>query len=361
MFFLPHALPSQPAEYHKLGSGTDKRWWRVLLGFLALVVASLILMTLVTLVPFLLDPMGALKSFDAISSGQVDLNDLFFFSVLMLSLIVLIPVAFLATILGLRIRPGYLLSVADKMRWGWLAQCVLLASVVFVPFMLLSTFVLEESTINPVNNLGLALVLVVVLVPLQSAAEELVFRGYLAQTVGALIPGRVVSLVVATVASTLLFAAAHGSFHLTTFAALGAMAFFSMLLTWYTGGLEGAIAIHAVNNTTIFVMAALTGPLDALVTEGTDVGPAAFLVAMALDGGSAALIAWSAKRRGLVRHHDPKRNPQPNLAYLVKEYGRGRVYPQHRELYPPQWQAALWGSAIRAEENIESQARSNEF
>lgn len=362
MLYLPNTLPSEPAEYHKLGAGTDRRWWRVLLGFLLLVALGFVLTLIVQLIPVLFyNPTTYLSEVSKLQNGSVDLNHPGMFVVTMVSLIVLIPAAVLATVVGLRIRPGYLFSVAGKIRWSWLARCVLLASLVFVPLMLVSTFVLESTTLAPVHNLGWALILVMALVPLQSAAEEIVFRGYLAQTVGALVKPRFLSLALATILSFALFAAAHGSFHPSTFAGLGMMALFAMLLTWYTGGLEGAIAIHAVNNVTIFILAALTGPMDSLVNSSTDIGWAGLAIMFAMDGTASALIAWSAKRRGIVRYHDPKRNPTPDLAYLAAEHKRGRIYPQYQHLYPARVQAQLWGTPPPAATNPVCEEGPHEF
>lgn len=347
MFFLPHALPAKPVEYHQLGSGSDRRWWRVLLGLVVFIAVAFPLTLLVSLAPvFLADPVVVMAQYEKLTQGSVDLNNPLLFATLMLGLIVLIPAAILATMVGLRIRPGYLFSVVGHLRWGWLGWCVLLAGIVYMPVLSFSAFALDSATYNPVQNLPMVLVMVLVLVPLQSAAEEITFRGYLMQMLGTLLPWRFVSLIVATLLSAGLFATAHGSFHLSTFAALAIMAAVMVLLTWYTGGLEGAIAIHAANNTTLFLLSALTGPMDALVTDNTDIGLGALLVMSALDSGAAALIAWVAKRRSIVRRHDPKRNPVPNLAYLANEYYKGRVYPQCRHLYPPALQAKLWGMPV---------------
>ncbi len=345
MFFLPRALPSSPAEYHQLGAGEERRWWRVLLGLVVFLLIALSLTLLIQVVPFFFtNPVKLSAQFSKMMEGTVDLNQPLVFVIAMLSLVALIPAAVIATMVGLRIRPGYLFSVAGHLRWGWLLTCLGLAALIYLPVHSFSSFVLGSATFNPVRNLPLVLVLVVVLVPLQSAAEEITFRGYLAQALGALLPWRFVSLAVTIVLSAALFAAAHGSFHLSTFAALAIMAIMMVLLTWYTGGLEGAIAIHALHNTSIFLISALTGPTDSLVNQNTNIGLVPLLTMTALDGTATALIAWVWKRRQGQRRHDPKRNPVPTLAYLAKEYSRGRIYPQYRHLYPPAMQAQLWGT-----------------
>ena len=90
--------------------------------------------------------------------------------------------------------------------------------------------------------------------PLQAAAEELFFRGYLLQALGS----PVIQPWFAVLVSATFFAAVHGAQDPALFADRFALGLVAGLLVWRTGGLEAAIAAHAVSNVATYVIAALT-------------------------------------------------------------------------------------------------------
>jgi hypothetical protein len=114
------------------------------------------------------------------------------------------------------------------------------------------------------------IVLVVLLIPFQAAAEEYVFRGYLMQLIGAWLrhPAFAILLPVP------LFVLGHnydiwGAVNIGVFAAIAGW------LSWRTGGLEAAISLHIANNVLIFLLASFSlvdanataaAPWDALAT-----------------------------------------------------------------------------------------------
>ncbi|WP_130865651.1 CPBP family intramembrane glutamic endopeptidase [Acidipropionibacterium timonense] len=80
--------------------------------------------------------------------------------------------------------------------------------------------------------------------PLQAAAEEVFFRGYLMNALGSMGAGRWVAVIV----SALVFALAHGTQSLWLFLDRFAFGVIAGSLVIVTGGLEAGIGAHVVNN-----------------------------------------------------------------------------------------------------------------
>jgi len=146
-------------------------------------------------------------------------------------------------------------SVTGRIRWSWLGRCFAVAVVIFVVNFVASVFVPRsgESAEEPWVGWGtflLSVLMLVALVPLQAAAEEFIFRGWLLQAMGSLLRNPVLVVV----PQGLLFAAAHGWGTAWGFADLAVFGLAMGWLTIRTGGLEAAIALHAVGNLISFVM-----------------------------------------------------------------------------------------------------------
>ncbi|MCW2619601.1 MAG: putative protease amino terminal family, partial [Modestobacter sp.] len=67
---------------------------------------------------------------------------------------------------------------------------------------------------------------------------------------------------------------------------------------WLTGGLEASIALHAVNNVVIFLLAGALGDRAAAAEPGGVVGWGTSLLGMV---GMAAFVAWVAAARSRLR------------------------------------------------------------
>lgn len=179
-----------------------------------------------------------------------------------LLLAALIPVCGLAQWAIYRERPGWLSSVAGRFRWRVMAR----AAAVVVPIWIVYTVVLH--LIMPFGSLQLtaatitlALVAIVV-VPLQSAGEEYLFRGLLFRAVGARFRRPGVSLAVATLVTALAFGAIHGSLDAWALSYYVVAGVCLALMTQRTGGLEAAVLVHAVSNTVLMVSVILADRLD---------------------------------------------------------------------------------------------------
>ncbi|MDO5719963.1 MAG: CPBP family intramembrane metalloprotease [Actinomycetaceae bacterium] len=331
MFFLPRTLPSTPAEYELIATGEDKRWWRVLIGVVVGVVAAVPL-SLIIFIPFVaMDPTG--NTLGTLDSTNIDMTDPVVFSVMMLSLIVLIPAAMLAAIIAFRYRPGYLFSVAGGIRWKWQIKAVVIAIAYFAVIYTALTF-LEGTDFHPPAHLGFLILLIVVLTPLQSAAEEIVFRGLVMQVIGALIPHRLIALPLAAVVSAASFALAHGSLDAGILTELGFFALICVFLTWYTGGLEAAIALHAANNVTIFIIEAFEGHTSSIVTAETTSEPGTLAISVLINAVLVALLVYAYRREGLGNRHCPAQRPAPTADYLHSRLLKGEFIPEYADRYP---------------------------
>lgn len=88
------------------------------------------------------------------------------------------------------------------------------------------------------------------LIPLQSVAEELLYRGYITQTVSSWFRLPITGLIVQTIA----FAAIH-PYNLTGVIYIAASAVIYCLICFYTRGIEASSAVHTVNNLIQLILA----------------------------------------------------------------------------------------------------------
>ncbi len=178
-----------------------------------------------------------------------------------LGLAVLIPVSWALMVGVHRVRPTYLSSVRPGLRWPYLWLALALAFVSLLGLLALQNATAPGGgvwTLDPQPGVVWFLLTVAVTTPLQAAAEEYFFRGYLMQAFGSMIRTPWFGIV----ASAALFAAFHGSQQsvplLVDRFAFGVLA---GVLVWKTGGLEAAIAAHVANNLSAFALAGLTSSM----------------------------------------------------------------------------------------------------
>jgi len=137
---------------------------------------------------------------------------------------------------------------------------------------------------------------VILTTPLQSAAEEYLFRGYLSQMVAGWFRSHRVGAVSAAVVTAAAFSLAHAPQDFWTFLDRFVFALAASATVWLTGGLEAAIVLHAVNNVLVFCLAGVLG--DGVATEEVP-GAAGFvyvLITCASMAGYVALVARSRER-----------------------------------------------------------------
>ncbi len=209
-----------------------------------------------------------------------------------LGLAVLVPVSCLLMVLAHQVSPRWLVSVHGAPRWRYLLACVLVALVVLGGVYTLSVLVQGTApSWQPQPGAVWFLLVVLLTSPLQAVAEEVFFRGYLLQALGAVVAAPWFGVV----ASAVVFAAFHGTQNVWLFLDRLAFGLAAGLLVWRTGGLEAACAAHVVNNVLAFGLAALTSSV-AEARALSEVGP---LQALFDVGGFAlfAVLAWQVGRR----------------------------------------------------------------
>lgn len=221
------------------------RWWRPLaeltVASLALVVLFGLLLLAAAFLSFV-PVIGPLID-AAFESEVVDNTDPTEFLLSNLMLILLIP----AVLIGVRLaraRPvGSVLSVTGHFRWERLLRAALITTPIYLLFFAVS-FAIEPGH-APVFDRGawLFLALVVLSMPFQSAAEEIVFRGLLGQMIGAWLRHPLWAILLPIP----LFVVGH-DYSTGGLLDIGVFAFCAGVLAWRTGGLEAPIALHVVNN-----------------------------------------------------------------------------------------------------------------
>lgn len=222
-----------------------------------------------------------------------------------------LPLVLLAARLVQRRPAGTVSSVLGRLRWGWLAWCLPLAFaaivVMFVvSFVLAPLFPASSSSSVSSDDAGAwvgggpflrAMLVLILVVPFQAAAEEYAFRGWLLQGVGSLavLRGR---LWPAIVVQAVLFAAVHGWGTVWGFVDLVIWACFMGWLTVRTGGLEAAIALHLANNLLSMTWSVAFGILDLEVTAA-DMSVLMLAIDIPVVIGYTLVVTWLARRRHL--------------------------------------------------------------
>ncbi|WP_078955886.1 CPBP family intramembrane glutamic endopeptidase [Streptomyces sp. NRRL B-1140] len=296
-----------PHPYHRLDRTTGRhRWWRPPAGTLLLAFAYFVILLVLLAFSYAL---GTALGAPELPDGGANLGPLGNTAMDLVAIATALPLVLLATLWPARRAAGTVTSVTGRLRIGWLGWCLLAG---MPPLLLLTgiSFFLpggsdESDTFVGWRSFLAALAVLAVLVPLQAAAEEYVFRGWLLQAVGAFVR----SPWLAVIPQAVLFAAAHGWGTRWGFLGLAVNGLVMGLLTIRTGGLEAAIVLHVLNNLLAFgVSAALVGGLSSDETAADAPWPLA-LTAMATDLLYAALVLWLARRREPQRLSTPRTPP----------------------------------------------------
>lgn len=347
---------TEPLEYHQLLRGAPKfRWWKPLLGLLLGTIYYFTFSVIYSLVIA-----GFAGVFTDPSMSEDSFLELFLpdtqkpLSLVMAlgSIALMIPAALLA-MLSVGLMPaGRMWSVALRIRWRWIGRTILPAFIALLVInalgilfgMLFTTFSGsggDELAAAPPSDFNLSaalwsILIVLLLVPLQATAEELVFRGAFMQAIGSwrnsiwfvvvlaagvplgalilylssgiaglteqggrvLIVGGLIFVVaelmrrftgspfIAVALPSLIFALAH-IYEIWGMLAVASMALITAWLAWRTGGLEAAITLHVVNNIIAFIFMAFA--YGGETGQTADSGNAASLIASVIG---MALFAW---------------------------------------------------------------------
>lgn len=182
-------------------------------------------------------------------------------------------------------RQGTIHSVFGRFRWGLLARAArvivpLFAVTVLGPFLLF-----ERDTVDapPASTLAWILAFAALIVPLQAAAEEYVFRGLIPQMIGTWLRSPLWGVLVATP----LFVLGHG-YDWVGLIDIAAFALCAAYLVWKSGGLELSILMHASNN----VMLTFMTPFVPGSMEQGAVEPASVVISVAFN---VLVTAWMSR------------------------------------------------------------------
>ena len=260
-------------RYPQLLRTPESRWWRSLLGLLLAGVTLASATVAVILGALLLDALTG-SSPDPFSDESLDPDTPLGLLANNLVIAMLVPAAVLAVVVVHRARPGVLASVLGRPRWGLLWRSAVLAGCVVVVFfgagfLLPSPEDAAEVTAPSTTTLAALVAVILLTTPLQAAAEEIGFRGYLSQAVAACFARPLVGTVVAGAVSAVLFALAHGLQDAWLFGDRLAFGVVASWLAWRTGGLEAPVALHVANNLVSLVYTAATGSLESALTAST--------------------------------------------------------------------------------------------
>jgi membrane protease YdiL (CAAX protease family) len=249
-------LPVDGVEYPQILRNSGYVWWRSLagasLGLLLFLLLTTVVSQAVVALFWVATARGTAYAAYITSafaferpSGMVGAN---------LGIATLIPIAWGLMAVIHRVKPRWLSSVQPKIRWKYLLICLAVAAVALNGVLLLSTLVSGMPTFGAQPGFWGFLVVILLTSPLQAAAEEVFFRGYLMQALGSLVAQPWFGVVV----SSLVFALFHGTQNLPLFLDRLIFGLLAAVLVWRTGGLEAGIAAHIVNNVFAYVVAGLT-------------------------------------------------------------------------------------------------------
>lgn len=188
------------------------------------------------------------------------------FIALLITIIPVIPAIFIARLIT-NFKPlGLIHSIAGRMRWSYLSVFLGFGFLIFglynVGNLVLDGSLTTQNSVHPLNSgmFWLYIVLILLIVPFQCYAEELLFRGYLMQTVGRWLKNPAWAIIIPAP----IFMVLHG-YGLWGLLSVLTMALIAGFLCWYTGGLEAGIGLHIANNVSIFIfgLLGLADPFDA--------------------------------------------------------------------------------------------------
>lgn len=261
--FLPGLLPADGVPYPLVLRNAETVWWRSLLGALFGLSLYLLLVTLVSQlvvrVAWTVTHPVDYRTFYAQAQAYERPIGLFAAN---LGIATLIPISLALVLIIHHARTHWLFSVRPGMRWRYLLVCLGVSAVVFVGIQAAIEQYAPSGRVAPQPGFALFLAVIVLTSPVQAAAEEIFFRGYLMQALGSAVARPWFGVVT----SALVFALLHGTQNLALFVNRLAFGLLAGLLVWLVGGLEAGIAAHILNNLVAFGWAGLTTGIAALRT-----------------------------------------------------------------------------------------------
>ncbi|MGE3194369.1 MAG: lysostaphin resistance A-like protein [Microbacteriaceae bacterium] len=309
-------LTAGPLPFHRLFRGlAGFAWWRPLVaigvGFAAYLVISVLFTLVLVGIGVAAGEIDLGVTAQDANDALVELTQIDAASPLSLllalgSVALLLPSAIIGQ-LAAGLRPlGVRHSVAFRVRWRWFFVSLIPAfatvgAAFLIPVAVSLAF--GEVPFGPMTTdpalFALCAAIILVITPLQSAAEEYVFRGLLAQSIGSWLRFAPVGWII----TTIVFVSGH-VYDVWGLLSVGAFGFGAAVIVSRTGGLEAGIALHSVNNIASFLVLAsgVQGTTVNPTSGSTDLGVNLVSIAIALLT-TAAWVLWVdrwAKRRALA-------------------------------------------------------------
>ncbi|MDQ0644341.1 CPBP family intramembrane glutamic endopeptidase [Microbacterium murale] len=148
----------------------------------------------------------------------------------------------------------------------------------------------------------IAILVSLVATPLQSAGEEITFRGVLIPAAGSWFRNVRLALGFGIILSGLLFAVAHVSFAPWFIAYMLVFSACTTLMGVISGGLEAAMAFHVANNLLVGIANALfAGDSSTALDRGAGSGPGASLIILMVMNIAVTVMVWLIERAKRTR------------------------------------------------------------
>ncbi|NDI50170.1 CPBP family intramembrane glutamic endopeptidase [Goekera deserti] len=336
----PGAPPHDtPVPYLLAMRARDWAWWRPLLGLLLFTVLYVVAVVVVLVVVGFTGVVPQLQLLDLLQPAVLLLTNA--------TLIVAIPIVWACWAVAHGLRIGWSSSVLGRLRWRlvrpWTLRALATVAVAALVVVLFDVLV-NGSGAGPDSSFVWLALVVVTTTPLQAAAEEYVFRGYLSQTVAAWVRHERAGAVLAAVLTAALFSAAHAPPDVASFVLRFGFGLAASWVVWRTGGLEAAIVMHAVYNMTLFLAGGLIGTVAQTSSDPGSALVGTWLSAVVLLLGMAGFVHWVDRSR--ARLAPELLSPALDLRAGSRSPGARRG-PWTPAPVPPAWGAPPWGAPGR--------------
>lgn len=296
------AVPVSRTYFHSLRDGRP-RWWKPVVIIAAVVLSYLVLNVVLTVIAYAVEAAVRGLPLLAATSGSIGMTPLVFAAAL-LSLAALLPISLLLyRLLYPAVPLGTLFSVEGRLRWRWAAQATLIAMIAIgvagAAILAIEPRVLITDAGPPANPLPWILVALLIM-PAQAAAEEITVRALIGRSIGSLFARAGLATVIALAVSSVIFGAAHLAGDPWLIAYYFLFGLLMGVVAWRTGGIEAAVALHVVNNV---LMGTIGSALDRSIESGIDRSPGAgsplILIHLATLTVTAAILIITAHRKSL--------------------------------------------------------------
>lgn len=297
---LAVTLPVEETPYHQFWRSPGNAVWRPIVTMLSVGAGFVFVSLVFGLLALIIDPPKTLDPRGIVVTPVLFLAN-------NLSLAAVIPLSIGLAVLFLRQPAGYLASVAGRIRWRWMFKVAALLAPIWAIEQAFMNWLLwdqMELAFRPHTIPMIAIILTTQV--FQCAGEEYGFRGIINRGIGGLIGHETVSFLVSAVFSSLLFMVIHNAQDVWLNLFYFVFGMLASYVTWRTGGLEAAIAIHSVNNLSAMVFVPFSD-ISKIFDRSTGTGSVLILVNLAFLLVGVWVVLRFAKEDALVQRAAPGR------------------------------------------------------